>query len=532
MDREDDTAACTIEDDPLALDGALIVSNGSGGALPHPYPIGNNNNEEEGGEADEIIQGKDVGGVGKHQVRRYLCFSGMLLLVVLVVVVPIAVVVPRNKQQQQAGSSSVSGGNNDTPLYLNPPSSDLAAWCQLEDDPRCQEECARADCCRIPAGIPGACLDAEHFTTGLVCNAYMQACSSGTDHQGDDQLYYDDADTGLFQNFTQDENSVDGIPEAPFNLVDLCNPSSFESNTGVRLCAKYCAPARCCWGGVSAPAAGAGEGPVKACGIDEPKCDGYAPCAWLLAHNNVGSEVEKYVEQACNPSVVTSSDLGRQGCVDACSVASCCFVVDSAEDVYTDEDQCFGKPDGFCEQYLSCVVLLDLGLPSDFNPFENAQNYEIPEPPINLAALCDPSVVYTNVGVMQQCQDACSVALCCYLPSLGPDSCLDTHLQVCSQYRAYCDAVFSNQDDSLLDQADDISDSYGLDEGDTQYLLDVCSPDSLSTPTGLQECSAQCSPAACCFSAIPAQDQDEENCRLHNTCTDYQVGPPGVSRVS
>jgi hypothetical protein len=340
----------TLDDDPLNIlrpDDGNYYNNDNGGLVDpiveaghnyhnrysdydaHPRGTAADDNADSdggGGEAAEIIQHhrKDAGGVGRHAVRKYLWITAALVVFILVVIVPIAVVVPRNNKQAAAASTSTdpnSPSSTTTGTLQDPPSA-LSQWCASTDPSsadyvNCRTYCNMSECCQIPSNVPDSCLDPNDASITEKCFSYQQSCMLMQENWGDavdgGGFVQPGDDDDLFQNYDTGSSSTTNVPVAPANLPDVCNPSYFSSNTVVRLCAQNCAPAQCCW---------KSNDQVESC-ADNANCDGYAPCAFLTAHNNVNSQIQQTVLELCSASAAAQN---RQACANVCDVATCCFV--------------------------------------------------------------------------------------------------------------------------------------------------------------------------------------------------------------
>jgi hypothetical protein len=242
-----------------------------------------------------------------NRCRRNV-FYLLLSFGALAIIVTMSVLVKKKK----ATRSSSTANSILAPTVFHPPPADLATTCSLavinasaENRLKCQEICGSADCCSFPANLDLSCL-AGHEDG---CQVYHASCGILDSSAPLDTAKY--------------------VPPAPKNMDAICAVDKLNSASGLRACADYCLPQKCCYDTVGI-----------SCRTNA-NCMGYAACQNLDALDNIHHQITLEVDAKCsNPAFANA-------CKDACQTSACCFVPNL---------QCQYKENiqTFCSQYQSC----------------------------------------------------------------------------------------------------------------------------------------------------------------------------------
>jgi hypothetical protein len=249
------------------------------------------------------------------------------------------------------------------------------------------------------------------------------------------------------------------LEEPPADLSKTCSISAISQ--GRELCMEACERAECC----DFPA----TIPLSCLEGNQDKCLVYhAQCSNLAADSHNQSAIPSSVPPApanlgelCTSASLQTVD-GFTGCHSACKRAECCYE-DSVGTCTHDE----------CAAYAPCLTLA-------------ATDHVHKDIPKTVEQVCASDRLATLEG-RASCRQACSHALCCFLPAFSNNeqtACLHEDDSFCSQYTK-CDKL----------------ESVNPVEATPAEIKLTCNDDE-NIPGHISLCELVCQKGACCFSDV------------------------------
>ncbi|KAL7483741.1 hypothetical protein ACHAW6_009377 [Cyclotella cf. meneghiniana] len=206
-----------------------------------------------------------------------------------------------------------------------------------------------------------------------------------------------------------DTKSMPPIP--PADLSVFCSYSSLsETDVESSECSLACLAGMCCLDNSCVP--------FDSMESLQDRCALYEPCSKLMEIPMPSNEIQQVCED--NPL----SGYSEEACTDACAVSSCCFT--------DDDDPCFAN---FEE---SCVAHAPFCAPSMKD--NDLVTIQLQSAPVDLAELC------VGPAASSACQEACSVASCCFSLS-NRKNCWAENEEVCGQF-AICAFLYQEYEES------------------------------------------------------------------------------------
>jgi hypothetical protein len=250
--------------------------------------------------------------------------------------------------------------------------------------------------------------------------------------------------------------------------------------------------------------------------------------------NSNASGNKQKMDLLCDLDIITATPQGRQACQDACAVASCCHTTTNNY-----QDNCYADFKLFCSEFTACNLLKD-GTP-DIPTLNNANasadstangdgdgdgSFILEPAPGHLSDICHPENIKASSATVEECQEACEPAKCCF-PSFGklnPDmgSCynvIDTieengddievdNISTCQQYRD-CEHIY-HEPVGLAGGAGggDDNDNHNVNDNNVDRtsspVYEACAVGKISTDEAAKQiCVELCHSFQCCFVSLP-----------------------------
>mmetsp|Transcript_4785 Transcript_4785/g.7058 ORF Transcript_4785/g.7058 Transcript_4785/m.7058 type:complete len:870 (-) Transcript_4785:187-2796(-) len=200
------------------------------------------------------------------------------------------------------------------------------------------------------------------------------------------------------------------------------------------------------------------------------------------------------IQSICDISNISTME-GHAECEEACEEAKCCMAPGSLS--------CFRGQEDVCSMYSPCAALYSAANDGEIHVM-------VPPPPSDLNIICTFESIRYASGFIE-CSSACYAGSCCSIPPVGlpesilssssnkldtttqrkPESCADTHSEVCAAYTA-CSAL------------EGLEDIHGT---PTDLVNSKCTPNHMKTEIGIDDCENACQPRSCCFA-----ESEKRNC--------------------
>jgi len=520
--------------------------------------------------ADAIIIARNTARRRQLILKSILAVLGGCALIGVGVGLGMAAVSKRANNGGGGGSSSAAGASQssnsltndndggdgqrqppDPPVraFLTPPPEDLSDICSpttvstQQGFAKCQDTCAEAACCNLP-GDKLSCLDNNEKN----CATYDAFCEVLTfDHNGDGKVEAQEHVT---------------IPKPPSNILSICEWDSLLNIDGYNECKAACEPGKCCYESIETCRVNNGE-----------MCEFYDQCEILHVQEviSVPAGDSKVIGEACAPDSLAKT-AGYMSCKNVCAPASCCF-----EPIET----CKVENPAMCKEYDACSVLSESATPqshpdaveSKVKKFCTTSNLKHTSGVKECKEACNPGLCcvggldgkadkcsfpeyeewcsqYDACQLLQHiddehgfdgssdakkaidkecsdfsvegvanCQKVCNPAECCFkvdedCSESGMD---DIH---CSHYKP-CGHLYLNDQDPTTtsipnNEKDDSYDENNLMQ-EAEAIVQMCVPERLEDPNGLEDCKDICEDMLCCFA------DEEYNCikSYKETCIVY-----------
>ena len=368
-----------------------------------------------------------------------------------------------------------------------------------EGQTKCSHICSPALCCFLSPSV------------------WHKPCQVRCDHYETCSVLY-----GPIQqsNETEIRNITYSIPH---ELEKTCSPAQMNTLKGSKECLEGCQHHLCCFDD---------ENPCNA-----EECHLYSACQVLVGRNSSTEITNSYVHEVCSGSIIETD--GPKSCLDACSSSFCClvdprftswcgdnnpmcsktegcrifsptklppenpYILNRIGNVCTEgnlqstlgatecETECsqreccidFGAANcqdtdlDYCDEVKPCQLLSEVDQIKETR--EEAKRENINAVAQNLERVCTPDNIATLSGY-HTCYDDCYYHLCCF--SDEPQCKEIQGSTECQKYAACGNLV-----------------NAGVSSSSSSSPIDVCSTESVSTPSGLQLCREVCAPRLCCF---------------------------------
>ena len=461
----------------------------------------------------------------KSNKKSYLKFILMLVLIAFTFSA-FLLIAYKNSMAYSDDKTVFSGISQTLAFQYNPPPKDISSDCSFEDlssnttntvtlqielqrRSYCHYLCTMPNCCNIPSGEDGTCID-QH---SISCDRYIKYCNVITpimekyDAFDDLPLLYDT--TFLTSIITKDDNSTTKTTTLEFLTRNKkqCRFKNIKSFDDWALCSDICLQGTCCLSSIFSNSSDSClHGNEHAC------LEYYSYCQTVYStyihHIKVPPPSENISSICSKDNIQTNPNK----CRNACSKAQCCFATKQI-DQSTYHDNCQNINNETCHLYASCQNLQsDVGFTTD----------EIVQ---EIRQVCTDDIS-TNIITLFQCYQLCKPVSCCF------DDTTKCHRNVdCMKYERCTiafhhlqatphDGISGTHDDDLFNDkpiddkpfnttlsptiastiAPTVAHNTSLSNSDKLFLIEkTCTPTKISTQDGWNACYDLCVERSCCF---------------------------------